>query len=540
MSAIASPEIGREALNHYANAFAYGRNDLLRRQAENDLRAYCLMVAPELEPAEHHDIQIKVLEMVASGQIKRLIIMAPPGSAKSTYGSKRFVSWYRGRHPSHNIIQACHTTGLAESFGREVRDTCMTEEHMATFPACRLSEDGKARGDWRTTKGGTYYAAGIGRAVTGRRAMLAVIDDPVKDRQDADSPTIRDWTYEWYRSALRTRLLPGGRIVISTTRWHYDDLVGRILPENWNGQWGWVRSRTGELWFVLNFPQESEDEEQDIMRRPKGDLLWPSFYTHAMMAQEKKEGTRNWNALHQQRPQEEEGSILLSSYWRKWPLSKPPVCEYLMSVYDTAFEESEIDDNDYSARTSWAVFDIFEQDWGEIGGPPAWLSKSTQRYHAILVEAWRARIGFPGLRKEAQEHYSRFMPDKVMVEKKASGHSLIQELRKSSVPVSAYDPKGKSKTERASSASIAFEQGCVWYMDRTWAQDVITECSRFPSGAHDDWVDTVSMAINYLRRMYHLRFKFETDEENNRIHQLRQMAHEAHTGRYSGVTRHAH
>lgn len=464
-------------------------------------------------PQLHHELMCAMLQDVDSGRLKRLMIFMPPGSAKSTYSSDRAASWFMGRKPGRKLIAASHTKGLAERFGRKVRNRLDTAEFRAVFPGFALASDSKSKSDWGTADGGEYYAVGFDGAVAGRRADILLIDDPFKSRLDADSETIRNNVWEVYRTDLRSRLRKNGAIVIIMTRWHHDDLAGRILPEGWDGKSGHVKARDGEEWYVLRIPMIAEQD--DPLGRDEGDTLWPDWFVPSVIAREKLiQGSRNWNALYQGVPTADEGAILKSSYWRRWPGKSPPVCEYIIQSIDGAFEEGE--ENDYSARTTWGIFDVYNVENARaisalISGPSR--KGEQQRYHAILLEAWRGKVEFAAFKRIIKDGIVEYEPDLVLIEKKASGHVLLQELKRSGTHATAVNPRG-SKTSRTWAAQPAFEQGAVWHMDRDWAGPVVRECSQFPAGEHDDYHDTVTQAINRLRKTYHLSLPGEgaTDE----------------------------
>ena len=191
------------------------------------------------------------------------------------------------------------------------------------------------------------------------------------------------------------------------------------------------------------------------------------------------------------------------------------MCEYVVQSIDGAYEEGE--ESDYSARTTWGVFDIFQTDNAPVLEALMKGSKrnEVQRYHAILIEAWRGKVAFSAFKRNAIDGFRQHKPDRLLIEKKASGISLIQELRKGGLPVKPMLPD-RSKISRAHAAEVPFEQGCIWYMDRNWAQPVIRECTQFPNGEYDDWVDTVTQAIIWLRKTYHLEFRDEDDEEDKK------------------------
>lgn len=197
------------------------------------------------------------MDRVFAGELNRVIIMMPPGSAKSTYATVRAPAYLLGRYGKKGVISASYNDTLAEQFGRKVRNLVASEAHQEVFPNSALSPDSRAKGEWETTEGGFYFACGVGSGVTGRRADVIIVDDPIKSRQEADSKLIRDKTWQWYTTDLRTRGKPGYAIVLIQTRWHEDDLAGRILPEKWAGESGYVTARDGEQWFVLCVPAQA-------------------------------------------------------------------------------------------------------------------------------------------------------------------------------------------------------------------------------------------------------------------------------------------
>lgn len=495
------------------------RRELWARRSRASFFDYCCHPAlwGDETPQRHHKAIIRAAEAVERGEIKRLMIFAPPGSAKSSYTTHRFASWYMGRHPDHSLICGSHTAQLAQRFGRKVRNTIGSPAFSDIFPGVALSSDSQAKGDWTLVNngrpGGEYYAVGFEGAVAGRRANGILIDDPFKSIKEADSETTRDTVWDVYKTDMRSRLKgDDGWIIIIQTRWHPDDLSGRILPENWDGESGWVTGRDGEKWYVLRIAMEC-DSHDDPLHREIGETLWPEWWSPAYVRAEKLiQGTRNWNALYQGRPTTEEGAIIKASYWRKWPSDVPPVCEYVLQSIDGAFEEDE--EHDYSARTTWGIFDIYNVENAKLVESmiQGRAKGEVQRFHAILLEAWRGKVPFHVFKRTVRDGFDEYEPDTLLIEKKASGHSLIQEMRRAGLPVKATKPD-RSKVARTHAAEPAFEQGCVWHMPCDWAQSVIRESAQFPNGEHDDYHDTVTQAINRLRQMYHLRLNGEDDDE---------------------------
>lgn len=476
-------------------------------------------------PAEHHQLLCSKLQDIADGKLKRLMVFMPPGSAKSTYVSALFPAYYLGRHPNRCVLQGSYNAALADRFGRRARNAFASEVHQCVFDT-PLAKG--ASGEWETAAGGEYFSFGMQTGVTGRRGDLIVIDDAIKGRKEADSKTERERVWETYKADVRTRMKPGAAIVYVATRWHEDDPAGRILPKNWNGQSGWVTAKDGERWYVLSLVavvETQEEQDYDPLGRKIGEWIWPEWFPEGFFEQEKiTQGIRNWNSLYQQKPKAEEGAILKRSWWRLWngPL---PKCEYIMSVYDTAFEPGEEDD--YSARTTWGIF------WLERP-PPQDPPKSVNtcrpiptvprgQWCAILLERFKDKVEFPDLRRIAQEHYEKYKPDRVLIEKKSSGHSLIQELRRAGVPVRAL-AADKSKLARAHAASVVLQQGAVYYPDRDWAREVIDDCVKatFIKGdPGNDIGDTCVYAWLHLRNLFWLQLEDEDDEPEEPRRELR-------------------
>ena len=276
-----------------------------RLEARDSLEMYA-EVAGGVKPALHHKVLIEGLEAVEAQQCDVLLVMMPPGSAKSTYGSVIFGGWYLGRHPDRCVISASHTQELADRFGRRVRNLYASEEHGAIFPGCGLSADSSAAGRWDTLHGGEYFAAGVGGSVTGRRADLAIIDDPVKSREDADSQTVRDKQWAWWRDDLMTRLKPGAAVVLIMTRWHEDDLAGRMLED--------LKSSSLRVRVIKIAMEAGED---DPLGRQPGELLWPEWFTPQMVEAAKRE-PRTWTALYQQEPRPIGGGELQIGWMNYW------------------------------------------------------------------------------------------------------------------------------------------------------------------------------------------------------------------------------
>lgn len=430
---------------------------------------------------KHHKDMADAFERVANGSLKRLIINMPPRHTKSEFASYLFPAWYLGKFPHKKIIQTAHTAELATNFGRKVRNLVATPDYQALFPT-KLSSDSKAAGRWNTNKGGDYFAIGVGGAVTGKGADVLIIDDPHSEQEAMQgNPAVFDRVYEWYSSGPRQRLQPGGSIIIVMTRWSKRDLTGQILNNS--------IKREGDDWEQIEFPA--------LM--PSGKPLWSEFWSKKELEAIKNEiPVSKWEAQYQQNPTSEEGAIIKREMWKIWEKDEPPVCEFIIQSWDTAFEKN--NRADYSACTTWGVF--YKTD-----------SNGYDTTHIILLDAFKDRLEFPELKKKAQELYKDWTPDALIVEKKAAGAPLIYEMRRMGIPLQEYTPsKGSDKIARVNAISDLFASGFVWCPNKRWAEEVMEECASFPNGEHDDLVDSTSQALLRFRQGGFIRLN--SDEED--------------------------
>ena len=457
--------IPEDVLKQYARLLEKQGQYISSDLARKDFMAYCKTVWPEFIEGNHHKVMAQKFNGLATGKIKRLIVNMPPRHTKSEFASYLLPSWLMGLNPKLKIIQATHTGELAVRFGRKVRNLMNSTDYSLVFPEVKLRQDSSAAGRWETQEGGEYFAAGVGGAITGRGADLMIIDDPHSE-QDALSPAALENAYEWYTSGPRQRLQPGGAIVIVMTRWSEIDLTGKLLKQQ-------SRDILADQWEVVEFPALLDDEK----------VLWPEFWKKDELLKVKASlSVGKWEAQWQQNPTSETSAILKREWWQKWEKEDIPPLSYVMQSYDTAFSKQT--NADYSAITTWGVF------YPEEGGPP----------NIILCDARRGRWDFPDLRRIAQEEYSYWDPECVLIEAKASGMPLTQELRQMGIPVQNYSPsRGNDKFTRVNSIAPLLESGLVWAPDTRWAEEVIEECAAFPAGENDDFVDTVTQALRRFR-----------------------------------------
>lgn len=423
----------------------------------------------------------------------------PPRYSKSLMVSIHNPAYYLGHYPREYILQVGHSLELSREAGGQVRDIVADDLFRWLHPNVYLRADRKASGNWWTNHGGRYVARSVKAGSAGRGGHMGVMDDPLSE-QDAFSDKENAFVNRWYTTGFLTRLQPNATQTLMMTRWRADDLAGHVEK---------LYRRAGlDPFTVIKVPGICTAETVELLnataaaikdpRRFKvGDASFPEFWPlDHMKRQQAIMPHHEWSAQYQQEPLIEEGAILKRPHWRPWERDQLPDIDFVVQYYDTAFEDNET--ADYTARITWGLF--------QFGN----------RTHAIMLEAWRGQVSFPDLRKLAYQAYKQWEPDVVLVEKKASGHSLLQELRKKGVPVKPW-PTGKlstrSKVGRAHNVSVVLEQGAVWYpLNRQWAQDVIDECAAFPNGDNDDFVDCCTGTWSWMRKNFWLDLEDEDDE----------------------------
>ena len=271
---------------------AFSKEELLACQAvaRKDLVDFSIYTNPRYDPIWLHEEIAKYLQKVEKGDIKRLMIFVPPRHGKSQLASISFPAWYLGRHPEKEIITASYSADLAQDFGYKTRNLVNTELYKQIFNT-QLRDDSRSKAKWLTLEGGGYTAVGVGGAITGRGANVLLIDDPIKNREEAESKTIRDKVYDWYTSTAYTRLEKDGAVILILTRWHQDDLAGRLLEKEKEG---------GDKWTVVKFPAIAIHDEP---RRLAGEPLWKEKYDiEALQGIKRTVGSYDWSALYQQEP----------------------------------------------------------------------------------------------------------------------------------------------------------------------------------------------------------------------------------------------
>jgi predicted phage terminase large subunit-like protein len=444
-------------------------------------------------PFPHLTMLSEKLAQVAAGEVRRLIVTMPPRHGKSQLISQYFPAWYLGRYPRRQVIIASNTVDLAEDFSRGARDALL--EYGPELFGVTVAGDSAAVKRWRTDHGGILKAAGVGVQITGRGAHLLVIDDPIKDEVQAASETIRERHWNWWLTTARTRLMKDASVVLVLTRWHEDDLAGRVLAQA-------KQNPKADQWEVLNLPAFAE--EDDPLGRDPGDALCP-----ALMPREALETTREtsgsyvWNALYQQRPSAAEGNILLRKDWRYYPpewlepetWSGGAQFQRVWQSWDTALKDKTT--SDYTVGQLWGQDLTNRYLLRQVRGRWGLTETTTQ---VEQMTAWAAKR-FP-------KHGSHA----IYVENAAMGPELMAAVRKKVqgvIPVQA----DRDKVSRAYAITPQFEAHHVFIPGRAnetgenydeavtplWAQELVDECASFPNAPNDDQVDALTQALDPRR-----------------------------------------
>lgn len=428
-----------------------------RKQAQENLQAFIEYLDLGFVPALHHRLLIQKLEAVERGEIERLMVLMPPGSAKSTYASILFPPWFLGRNPHASVLGASNTTELAERFSRRARNIVASDNFRRIF-GFGVSETSLAAASWETQLGGEFFAAGMGAAIAGRRADLGLIDDPIKSREEADSDRLRQKQWDWYVNDFLPRLKPGARQILIETRWHEGDLGGRILE------------REGGRWVVVKLPMVAT--AHDPLQREPGERLWPEWFTEEMVEQAKLD-PRAWNALYQQDPAPDDGDFFQREDFNDY-LELPKQVHYY-GASDYAVSEGQGDFTEHGIFGLDFNGDLYAVDWWrEQAKSDVWIERQCDfiiRYKPLI---W---FGEAGPIRRAIEPFLR----KRMMEREA-----LCRLE--------WLPSIADKVARARAIQARCAMGKVWLpKSAPWKADLMSQLMRFPAGKFDDGVDVLSL-----------------------------------------------
>lgn len=434
--------------------------------------------------AAHHALLCQELQDLADGKTPNLMVLMPPGSAKSTYVDVVFIPWFMARFPRKNVILASYAANIARKQGRRARQLVNSSAFGNLFPGVGLSGIAKAADEWSLTTGGEYMAGGLLGGLTGNRGALGVLDDPIAGREEAESDTIRQKTWDAYVDDFCSRLIPGSPQVMILTRWHQDDPAGRILPETWNGESGWFDGRDGRRWRVVCLPAICEKPD-DPLGRAVGESLWPEWFGRATGNPMDhwspfQRNARTWTSLYQQRPAPDEGTYFQRAAFKRFTDDKLPRSLRYVGTSDYAVTEG---GGDYTRLRVWGIdtaepANVYLIDgWGGQTSSDQWIE------HQIdLMERYR-RLG--GIQRWVGE---------AGVIQKSIEPMLVRRMRERRVSCRLeWLPSVADKPTRARGAQALTQEGRVWVRDDSDGDCFIDECVAFPAGRYDDDVDNLSI-----------------------------------------------
>ena len=464
-----------------------------QERARKKLLDFILYTFPEYDVNFHHKISCEILQRFIFGDIDRLIFQSPPRHGKTEIVSRRLPAFIFGNDPDTSIISASYSAKLAMKTTTDIQRIMETPEYRELFPGVRLGGyRSKEEGTYTKTQGmfeivkhkGIYASSGVGGSGGGYGAKIFIIDDPIKNRKEAESLTYRNAVWDWYCSIAQTRLEKDGKILITTTRWHEDDLVGRLEKRQREG---------GDKWTKISFSAIKEDKPSELDPRKPGQPLWPNKYSLKVLEQRRINiGTYNWLSLYQQRPGAIGGNMIQGAWFKRYkhlPEAKLdkygmllPIFDRIIQSWDMTFKEGE--SNDF----------IVGQAWGQLGAD------------FYLLEQARGKWSF----KQSLGEVERFTwnvakkyqaSSAVLIEDKANGPAIISMLREKVPGILPVSPTA-NKSVRVIEVSPCIEAGNVFIPDESiagWVNDLVAECEAFPNSANDDQVDAMTQALWYLR-----------------------------------------
>ena len=449
-----------------------------RELARRTMRDFVLYVDDNYQMNWHHRLLCDYLDKLACKEIRRLMVFMPPRHGKSELVSRKFPAFLLGKNPDTSIISCSYSADLASRMNRDVQRLIDSERYLELFPGTQLSNQHTRRFyETRYTrnnnmfevvdKKGTYRSSGVGGGITGMGGEYIIIDDPVKNREDADSATIREKIYDWYTSTLYTRLEKDGCILLTLTRWHEDDLAGKLLKAAQEG---------ADQWTILELPAVCEYPPKPYDVRQEGEALWKWKYDEEALEKMKVTvGSRDWAALYQQHPTPGEGGTFKREWWNYYKVLPDGLYDFVQS-WDCTFKDAQ--SSDYVVGQVWA-------------------RKGSSRY---LLDQVRGRMSFTETLRAIRSLSAKW-PQAIrkLVEDKANGTAVIDVLRKEIPGLIPVEPEG-GKIVRANAVTAVAEAGNIYLPDPSiapWVHDFVEEHAVFPNGANDDQVDAQTQANTY-------------------------------------------
>lgn len=453
----------------------------------------------ESRVALHHLVMMNAIEQCMATPGGRLMLFMPPGSAKSTYASVVAPAWLMGKTPGTRIILASYAGDIATKQSRKARALCRQPGYSSIFPERPvLNNDQRAADEWKLSNDSEFMAAGILGGITGNRANGIIIDDPVANREAADSPTIRKKTLDEWNDTALTRLLPGGWAIIVQTRWHEEDLSGSILPEKYKGQSGFIKCQDNQIWHVLNIPAECEHED-DPLGRKLGDFLWPEWFTRAHWDQwrDNPRAARTWSALYQQRPSPDTG-LQFKRADARW--------------YDSRKTQGEDDGLPSILRLHGASDYAVTPDGGDF--TEHGVAGLDYRNRLYLVDWWtgqkESNISIAAFIRLVQTYAARDRHNPIVrwfneggVIDKAIGPAINRAMREEDAYVTIERlPSIQNKAIKLESFHARWAAGQVYLpSDKPWAQRLVDQLVAFPAGKHDDMADVCGLFGRGIEQM---------------------------------------
>ncbi|MBC8642123.1 hypothetical protein IAG25_35550 [Caballeronia sp. EK] len=457
--------------------------------AEADEDRFSMMRIGKL--AAHHQLLCEKLQGIENGAIPNLMVLMPPGSAKSTYTDVVFIPWFMARRSRRNVILASYATEIAEKQGRRARQLALSPSFQRLMDV-GLVGDNRAAHQWTLSNGSEFMAGGLLSGLTGNRAHLGVIDDPIKGREQAESDTIRKKTWDAYIDDFCSRLIPGAPQVMMLTRWHQDDPAGRILPDGWDGESGVFQGRDGRTWHVVCLPAIA-DRADDPLGRKLGETLWPEWFSldHWKPFQQNR---RSWFSLYQQKPSPDEGTYFQKAWFRRYrPGSQPKAMNYYMT---SDHAPAGTDKSDFACVRIWGVdakgdvylIDGFRKQM-TMDKLVAEVVGNTEAAKLREVEPQDVRTGL--IRKHRP---LAWFPEDDNNWKSVKGFvTAAMRREKTFVRIEPISPHGSDKTVKAQAFQGLASNGAVWLPEGPEGDDVLDQYTKFPTAKNDDEVDAGSL-----------------------------------------------